>query len=336
MKRAGNLYNRIVTSENIKIAYYKAKKGKRLKKDILIYNQNLEKNLQKLQVELKNRNVPVGNYHFFKIFDPKERIICAADFRERILHHAIMNVLDPVFERFQIFDSFACRKNKGTHKAVKRAFYFSKKYSYFVKMDIRKYFDSINHVVLKKLLRRKIKDKDVLSLLDSIIDSYNKTPECGLPIGNLTSQYFANLYLGFADRHIKETLKIHGYVRYMDDMVIWGENQQKLNTYKNSITSYIKNMLELDVKPAYSNQCEYGVPFLGYLVKPHGIYLQQKNKKRFIKHYLEYLYKYNNNNWDETALVEHTQAIIAWTLIAKAKNFRYNLFKRYSPRGRTV
>ncbi|MCK5198417.1 MAG: group II intron reverse transcriptase domain-containing protein, partial [Spirochaetales bacterium] len=249
MKRAGNLYNRIVTSENIKIAYYKAKKGKRFKKDVLIYNQNLEKNLQNMQVELINRNVTVGNYHFFKIFDPKERVICAADFRERILHHAIMNVMDPIFEKFQIFDSFACRKNKGTHKAVRRAFYFSKKYSYFVKMDIRKYFDSIDHAVLKNLLRRKIKDKSVLDLLDSIIDSYAKTPGRGIPIGNLTSQYFANFYLGFADRYIKETLKITGYVRYMDDMVIWGENQQKLNICKDSITSHIKNMLKLDVKP---------------------------------------------------------------------------------------
>jgi len=110
MKRTGNLYNKIAASENIKIAYYKAKKGKRLTKDVLIYNLNLEQNLQNLQIELNNRCVPVGNYHFFKIFDPKERIICAADFRERILHHTIMNVLDPVFEGFQIFDSYACRK----------------------------------------------------------------------------------------------------------------------------------------------------------------------------------------------------------------------------------
>ena len=245
MKRAGNLYNKIATSENVRIAYYKAKKGKRFNKDVLIYSQNLEKNLQKLQSELKNRRIPVGNYHFFKIFDPKERVICAADFRERILHHAIMNVLDPLFERFQIFDTFACRKNKGTHKVVKRAFYFTKIYPCFVKMDVRKYFDSIDHAILKNLLRRKIKDKAVLNLLDSIIDSYNKTPGRGIPIGNLTSQYFANFYLGFADRYIKETLKIHGYVRYMDDMVIWGDNQQMLNSCKNNITSYIKNMLQV-------------------------------------------------------------------------------------------
>ena len=203
-------------------------------------------------------------------------------------------------------------------------------------MDIRKYFDSIDHAVLKNLLRRKIKDKSVLDLLDSIIDSYAKTPGRGIPIGNLTSQYFANFYLGFADRYIKETLKITGYVRYMDDMVIWGENQQKLNICKDSITSHIKNMLKLDVKPSYNNRCKYGVPFLGYLVKPYGIYLQQRNKKRFVRHYLKYLYKYNNNIWDETTLAEHTQAIIAWTLIAKAKKFRYNLFKRYSPRALTV
>jgi len=122
----------------------------------------------------------------------------------------------------------------------------------------------------------------------------------------------------------------------MDDMVIWGENKQQLNIYKNGITSYIKEMLELDVKPAYSNLCKYGVPFLGYLVKPHGIYLQQRNKKRFAKHYLEYLYKYNNSNWDETRLAEHIQAIIAWTLIAKARGFRYSVIIRYDPRGRTA
>jgi RNA-directed DNA polymerase len=329
MKRVGNLYNQITTHENIRKAYYKARMGKLYKKDVLIFNMNLDRNLFLLQTELIENKVSLGNYHFFTIYDPKERIICAADFRERILHHAIMNVLDLLFEKYQIFDSYACRKNKGTEKAVKRALFFTRKYQYFIKMDIRKYFDSINHVILKKLLRRKIKDKAMLNLLDSIILSYEKSPGCGIPIGNLTSQYFANYYLGFTDRYIKEKLKVKGYVRYMDDMVIWGNNQEILKKQKDDIIKYIKYKLQLEVKLPYSNICIQGVPFLGYLVKPYGIYLQQKSKRRFIRRYLSYLEKYNHNLWDEAEFAEHCRAIIAWTLIAKAKKFRYTVFNRY-------
>lgn len=194
MKRAGNLYSRITGHDNIHIAYYKASKGKRCNKDVLLIRQNEEEDLLRLEMDLRDETVELGNYHFFKIYDPKERTICAADFRERILHHAVMNVLYPVFERFLIHDTYACRK--GTHKAVKRAFYFTKKYSCFVKMDMRKYFDSINHTLLKEMLRRKFKDKAVLALLDRIIDSYNTAPGRGTPHRQSDQPVFCQLLPG--------------------------------------------------------------------------------------------------------------------------------------------
>jgi RNA-directed DNA polymerase len=247
-----------------------------------------------------------------------------------------MNILDPIFEKFQIYDSYACRKNKGTHRAVKRAYYFTKKYRYFIKLDIRKYFDSIHHAKLKELLRRKIKDTNVLNLLDRIIDSYETSPGRGIPIGNLTSQYFANYYLGLADRYVKETLGMKGYARYMDDMVLWGNDKSLLaeNAYK--IICYIQEQLFLLVKPVYANKCSAGVPFLGLLVRPAGIFLSQKSKKRFVRRYKTYVQNFNKDIWGTRELSDHVTAIIAWTLIAKSKYFRYTVFQRYGLRARTV
>lgn len=336
MKRAGNLYSRIVDYENIRLAYYKAQKGKRLKKDVLIFRKNLDLNLKQLQKSLIDEQVNVGVYHFFRIFDPKERLICAAAFKERILHHAVMNVLDPLFEKFQIYDSYACRKGKGTHGALHRALYFTKRYRYFIKFDVRKYFDSIDNAQLMLLLRKKIKDRKVLRLLGSIIGSYQISPGRGLPIGNLTSQYFANFYLGYADRLIKESLGIRGYIRYMDDMILWSDSMTRLQTVKGILESFLANDFRLQLKPAYSNCCHSGVPFLGFLIKPKGIYLLRKSKLRFSNHVREYYRLYNKNIWNESTLAEHLKSIVGWTLIAKAQRFRYTVFRRYGPQDRTA
>ncbi len=185
----------------------------------------LTENLKKLQEGLIGECVDVGHYRYFLIQDPKERTICAALFPERVLHHAVMNVTEPYFERKMIFDTYACRRDKGTDKAVERAFDFTRKSFWFLKLDIRKYFDSISHSVLLEILRTVFKDGQLLDLFQQIIETYQKTPGKGVPIGNLTSQYFANLYLSGFDHFIKDTLGIKRYVRYMDDMCLWGNNK---------------------------------------------------------------------------------------------------------------
>ncbi|MBI9104605.1 MAG: RNA-directed DNA polymerase [Spirochaetales bacterium] len=233
MKRKGSLFEIIASEENLKVASWKAMRGKRTKRDVLLFNLNFEENLTALRKDLLDGTIAIGNYHYFQVHEPKERTICAASFPERILHHAIMNVCLPVFENYQIYDSYACREGKGTHKALLRAFHFSKSTPFFLKVDIRKYFDSIDHIILKNLLCRKFKDEKLLELLYRIIDSYETAPGKGLPIGNLTSQHMANFYLGRADHYIKEELGTRRYVRYMDDFVLWDSDMNGLLNDRN-------------------------------------------------------------------------------------------------------
>lgn len=198
---------RIADPENLRVAFWKASKGKRGKADCRAFHERLDENLAALGAELLAGDVSVGDYHYFTVHDPKERLICAASFRERVLHHALMNVCEPVLERAAVFDSYACRKGKGRMRAVARAQEYARSKGWFLKMDIRKYFDSIHQTSLRNLLGRKFKDPLVLGVFDRILGSYHSIPGRGLPIGNLTSQHFANFYLAPLDRFIEETLR---------------------------------------------------------------------------------------------------------------------------------
>jgi retron-type reverse transcriptase len=220
----GQLLAAIADPGNLRLAFWKASKGKRAKADCRAFQESLDTNLGALRAELLAGQVRVGNYHYFTIHDPKERTICAAQFRERVLHHALMNVCEPVLERAAVFDSYACRRGKGQLAAVRRAESYARRYGWFLKLDVRKYFDSVDHTVLRRLLRQKFKDAVVLALFDQVLASYQTAPGSGLPIGNLTSQHFANFYLAPLDRFIKEHLRRGAYVRYMDDFVVWGES----------------------------------------------------------------------------------------------------------------
>lgn len=158
MKRAGNLYQKIAEHENLRLAFWKAQRGKSGKHDILRYREHLDENLKQLRGELLNGDIDIGHYHYFTIYDPKERMICAADFRERVLHHAIINICEPYFEAYQIYDSYACRKGKGLDVALRRAQFFCRKFDWYLKLDVHKYFDSIEHDKLLCLLDRRFKD----------------------------------------------------------------------------------------------------------------------------------------------------------------------------------
>ena len=216
MKREDNLFEKICNIQNLHESYYKASKRKRQSAEYLGFRQNAEKKLEELRQDLLQENYTAAAYRQFTIIDPKERIISAAPFKDRIVHHAIINVLEPVFERQFIYHTYACRKGKGTHAAARYAFKCAGHSEYFLKLDVRKYFDSIDHRVLKSLLCRIIKDTRCLELLFSVIDSYIScyseldSVSRGLPIGNLTSQFFANLYLSPLDHFVLEQLKPEG------------------------------------------------------------------------------------------------------------------------------
>lgn len=325
MKRTGNLYERISDTDNLLLAYYKAKKSKEAKKEVIQFSKDVKANIAHLQREIVGENVRVGDYHYFTIYDPKQRVICAASFRERILHHAIMNVCHQVFENFQIFDSYATRPNKGQYAALERAKRFNSQHQWFCKLDIRKYFDSISHPVLLAKLQHKIKDKKLLALFRGIIDSYQVAENCGIPIGNLTSQYFANYYLGFADHFMKEKLNINAYVRYMDDMVFWCNNKAEIVSIKEQFVEYLQNELKLNVKPACVHQTTKGLPFLGYVIFKDRVRLNKNSKKRFLSKHKEYLKRYSCGYWSQKELSNHTTPLFAFAQYASSKGLRENM-----------
>jgi retron-type reverse transcriptase len=215
MKRIGRLFEQVCSFGALRAAALSAAKGKKSKPRIDGFIRNLENEIIALENELLTKAYRPRPYRTFKIHDPKERMICAADFRDRVVHHALCTALEPIFERMSIFDSYACRKDKGHHAAVRRAQHFINRHPYYLKLDIHKFFDSVDHSILKSQLRCRIKDPDLLRLLDAFIDHPVPwtEPGKGIPIGNLTSQYFANFYLSGLDHFIKEYLRIEGYVR---------------------------------------------------------------------------------------------------------------------------
>ena len=265
MKRSGNIYHTIYSFANLLAATRKAMRGKRHKCEVGEFYLNLEPNLLELSRQLQDKQYHPSPYRRFVIRQPKDRVIHAASFRDRVVHHAICRQLDPYFEKFFITDTYACRTGKGIHKAIDRVAWFCRDYDYFLKCDIRKFFPSVCHSVLKSLLRRKFKDPDLLWVLDQIID--NAPPDFaagkGIPIGNLTSQYFANLYLDGLDHFIKEKLQIKGYVRYMDDFVLFADCKEKLQTALAEIYEFLLG-IELELSQYILSPIVQGVPFCGY------------------------------------------------------------------------
>ena len=329
MKRAGNLVPIISDLNNLYSAYYKSSKHKKNKVEVVDYHLNLYQNLKELQIQILKGNIQVGNYHYFTIYDPKKRLICAAPFAERVLHHAIMNICHSYFEKYQISDSYATRIGKGTYKALKRAAHFNKQYRYYLKLDITKYFDSISHFKLKQQLSNLFKDKVLLILLEKIINSYQTVEGKGLPIGNLTSQYFANHFLAGFDHFVKEKLLIKPYLRYMDDMVIWSDNFDELMNYYKEISGYLTNKLNLNLKPVIINKTEHGLSFLSYRLFCTHIELQQKSKKRFLQKIRKYIFNFESGNWSQMHFVRHIEPLQSFVYHASSKGFRLKLNEEF-------
>lgn len=328
MKRQNNLFENIIDYNNIRLAFLKALRGNRNSPAAINYCQNVDKNLAILQNKLSSLKPDWGGYISFQIFDPKLRTISTAPFEQRIMHHAIMNIIELILERQMIFHSYACRKGKGTHAAVIYAFNQCKVSPYFLKLDIRKYFDSINHGILKSKLDRLLKDSRAITLLNGIIDSYNTQEGKGVPIGNLTSQFFANMYLAGMDHYILEKLKPSAYCRYMDDFVIWANSLKQLKEINGKINEYVNNSLNLNVKPAVFGKTDYGLPFLGFLIKKNGIYLMQKSKRRVKERILEISSLLHKDIITEEKASQRVQSVFAAITLARTNTFRKKLCKK--------
>lgn len=265
MKRIGNLYEKICSIENLQLADEKARKGKLRTYGVIEHDKNREANLLKLRETLLNGTFHTSKYDVFTIYEPKEREIYRLPyFPDRILHHAIMNVLEPIWVSTFTADTYSCIKNRGIHAAAKKVKQALREdpegTTFCLKLDIRKFYPSINHDVLKSILRRKLKDKRLLRLLDEIVGSAD-----GVPIGNYLSQYFANLYLTYFDHWIKEKKGVKYYFRYADDIVILAPDKAYLHSLMGEIRAYLGD-LKLEVKWNWQvfPVAARGIDFVGY------------------------------------------------------------------------
>ncbi len=322
MQRTGDMMAGIADRENLLSAFWKAQRGKRAQPETIRFREHIESEIARLRSRLLEGPLRLGSYRTFTVHDPKERIICAAAFADRVLHHAVMNGCHPSFERYQIDDSYACRVGKGTHKAVHRARAFAESHRYYLKLDVRRYFDSVDHGILKAQLRRRFKDRRLIAILDAIIDSYERTPGKGLPIGNLTSQYFANHYLGALDHFVKETVCCRGYIRYMDDFVLWHDDRETLKTWRNEIAAYLEETLRLQIKPDCLNRCALGMTFLGYRVHPSHITLARRSRVRFRRKLVAAHRKFVSGEWSETEAARHVEPLIAFVRHGRSVDMR--------------
>ncbi|MBN2788855.1 MAG: RNA-dependent DNA polymerase [Candidatus Delongbacteria bacterium] len=294
-----NIYNKIYEFDNLYSAYRKARKGKRNKKEVSEFEYDLESNLFKIQQELKNGTFRFSGYNEFVVTDPKERKISAAPFKDRVVHHAICNFLEPMIDKTLMHQTYACRYNKGSHRAISKAVEYVRKYKYVLKLDVKKYFFSIDHENLLKKLRKKISDKKLLSLIKLLLETHDTGQEyymgfeddtlfdyarCkGLPIGNLTSQLFANFYLNQIDRLICEKLRIKSFVRYMDDIIIFTDSKLELADAFNEIEKYLgSNRLKLNRNKSMLINLKNGLSYLGFHLYKGRIKILRSNLKRFI------------------------------------------------------
>lgn len=263
----------VAYSEDALLAYRKARRCKRYRPEVLEFEANREEYLSKARRELKSLTYTPGKYKVFKVWEPKERIIMALPFYDRVIQHMIVNYIEPIFEHQFIYHSYACRKGKGAHRASKQLTRWlynlevvQGKSVYVLKADIHHYFQSIDHKVLKKELRTYIKDKDLLVILDRIIDHNGIFPDgVGIPVGNLTSQLFANVYLHRLDMFVKHTLHVKYYMRYMDDFLIISDDLEQLKRWEKQIETFLAEVLKLQLNPKTTIvYAKNGVDFVGY------------------------------------------------------------------------
>ena len=284
MKRLNNLYQQICSLDNLRLADEKARKGKGWQYGVRLHDSNREANLIALHQMLVNKTYCTSAYDIFKVYEPKERDVYRLPYYpDRITHHSVMNILEPVFVSVFTADTYSCIKKRGIHAAaknVKKALRNVPGTQYCLKLDVKKFYPSIDHAVLKQLLRRKIKDADLLWLLDEIIDSAE-----GLPIGNYLSQYLANFYLTYFDHWLKEVIKVKYYFRYCDDLVILSDSKEHLHSVFVSIEQYLNEKLLLKVKGNWQifPVAARGIDFVGYRFFHTHTLIRKSIKKSFAR-----------------------------------------------------
>ena len=281
-----DIYESMCSIENLLQAYQRARRANPQSKEVLSFGYDLEANVLALHSELIRGRYQHGSYREFIVNDSKRRLIKAATFRDRVVHQAVYAALEPTFERSFIFDSYACRKGKGTHAALERleSWIVHSSEKYVLACDISKFFASVDHVRLTALIARRVRDVRMYGLCRIIIESVQDKTGVGIPIGNLTSQLFANIYMNELDQYAKHTLKARHYIRYMDDFLIFGDESKALHRTKETIATFLGEQLGLTLHPkkAVVFPVSTGVNFLGYRVFQHHRRLRPSTVHRFV------------------------------------------------------
>jgi retron-type reverse transcriptase len=349
VKTFKNLYPKIYDFETLYIAYCNAKRGKRYRDEVLIFTANLEENLITLQNELIHKTYEVGKYREFFVNDPKRRLIMALPFRDRVVQWAVYYILNPIFAQGYISDSYGCIKDRGAHSGVNKLKYWLRKVNkspkkhYFLKLDISKYYYRVDHAVLLDIIRRKIDDADTMWLLDKIVNSEDKafglpqgltadeTDERlfdkGMPIGNLTSQMFANIYLNEVDQYAKRELRIRRYMRYMDDIVILSDDKNELHRWKQDIEGFLQDKLRLNLNnKTCIRPITLGIDFLGYKVWPTHIRLRKSSALKMKRRLKVIQHKYAKGEIDYPKANETVQSYFGIMKHCNSQRLRNKIF----------
>lgn len=325
MKRVNNLYPLIYAEDNIELADKKARKCKRTRYGVRKHDQNKEIDNYALHLSLLNENYKTSEYTTYKIYEPKERIIFRLPYYpDRITHHAIMNIMEPIWTKIFTRDTYSCIKGRGIHALVKKLQSDLRKdpngTMYCAKMDIRKFYPSINHEILKSIVKKKIKDKSLLKLLFEIIDSAD-----GVPIGNYLSQFFANLYMAYFDHWVKEELKVKYYYRYADDIVLLSDDKNQLRSWVLAIKVYLTNVLELKLKDNYQIYPveSRGIDFVGYACYHDHTLLRKSIKLKL----LGLVRAYSNNLISKQKLQLKMASYFGWLKYCDSKNLLKKIYR---------
>jgi len=333
-------YERLCSTENIDLAHRRARKGKTLKPYVVEFEKHLKENLLQLRTELLMQTYKPKNLETFILRDPKTRKISKADFRDRVIHHAICNIIEPILDKTFIHDSYANRIGKGTLNAIKRFEFFRRKASknntsacYVLKADIKHYFQNVKHRILIDLLRRKIKDENIIWLIKIILENHqtDKSGE-GMPLGNLTSQFFANVYLNELDQYIKHDLRAKYYIRYVDDFVIFSHHKEGLEEYKQKINLFLKKELQIELHPEKTRiiNIKQGIPFLGLKIFPYHKTLLKRNKRKF-QNKLKLLEEhYNKQKIGREQIMECFQGWLTYASNADSYKYRKQITSRFN------
>lgn len=325
MKRYNNLFDKIVSLDNLYEADKRARRQKSHRPEVMLFDKNKDNLLLDLQRKLINGEYETSEYYVFKIYEPKEREIFKLPYYpDRIVHHAIMNIMEPIWVSAFVKGTYSCIRKRGIHKALKDVKFALKdeiNTQYCLKLDIRKFYSSIDHDILKTIIRKKIKDKRLLSLLDEIIESAQ-----GVPIGNYLSQFFANLYLTYLDHWIKEQKKVRYYFRYADDIVILGRDKQELRDLFYNIQDYLNNKLKLNFKDNWQifKVDSRGIDFVGYRIFHTHTLLKKHIKKNFCKK----INKLNKKqNLDKDTYKQKICSYIGWIKYCNGRNLLNKMSK---------